>query len=69
MATTTTTLAEQLRRIEVRKLALGLSSASEAAVDALRNKGGQRTPEKRELLRRAEARARQAGQDPVISYY
>jgi len=53
----------------MRKLALGLSPESEAAVDALRNKGGQRTLEKRELLRRAEVRARQAGQDPVISYY
>jgi hypothetical protein len=40
-----------------------------AATEAMRNKGGQRTPAKRELLRRAAARARAAGRKPVIAYF
>ncbi len=35
----------------------------------MRNKGGRRTPEKRELLRRVQERARAAGVEPLKSYY
>jgi len=34
----------------------------------MRNKGGGRTPEKRELLRRTEARAKAAGLKPITSH-
>jgi hypothetical protein len=63
----TITLNDLLSRIDERKRLLGLADTA-ATTEALRNKGGSRTPEKRELLRRAELRARQAGRDPIISY-
>ncbi len=57
-----------LARIEARKAALGIVETPERA-EALRNKGENRTPEKRELLRRCAERARAAGRDPVPAYY
>lgn len=54
--------------IEQRKLSLGLQDTPERT-EMLRNKGGNRTPDKRELLKRAEQRARDAGLEPVKSYY
>ncbi len=61
-------LDDLLRRIDERKRVFGLPDTS-AATEALRNKGANRTPEKRELLRRAELRARAAGRKPIVSYY
>jgi hypothetical protein len=53
----TVRLRDFLARVEARKLALGMTGT---AVDAMRNKGGARSAAKRELLARAEARARKA---------
>ena len=53
---------------ERRKLELGLNDTP-ASIEAMRNKGGQRTDEKHELLRRADARALAAGRNPFPSYY
>lgn len=53
---------------ENRKRSLGLDE-SPAAVDAMRNKGGSRTPAKREMLARIDRRARAAGRTPVPAYY
>jgi hypothetical protein len=47
-------LAERKRLLEV----------EDSAYARARNTGGQRTPEKRELLRRIRRRARQAGAEP-----
>jgi hypothetical protein len=61
-------LKDFLAEVEERKRALGIVDTPES-IEAMRNKGGQRTPEKRELLRRVEERARAAGLEPVKSYY
>lgn len=63
-----TTLRTFLAAVEARKASLGMSDTP-AATEAMRNKGACRTPEKRELLRRVEARAIAAGREPVVSYY
>ncbi len=63
-----TTLHNLIAWADARKAGLGMVDDA-ATTEALRNKGGQRTPEKRELLRRAEARARAAGREPVRAYY
>jgi len=52
-------------RAVARKSALGVTQADE---EAMRNKGGGRTLEKRELLRRTEARAKAAGLKPITSH-
>ena len=57
-----------LADVERRKRALGFDE-SQAAVDALRNKGGRRSPAKRAMLRRTEQRARAAGFKPTRSFY
>jgi hypothetical protein len=57
-----------IEQVEARKLATGLLDTPEAT-EAMRNKGGQRTPAKRELLRRTEERARARGLAPVAAYY
>lgn len=54
--------------IKRRKAELGLTDTAERT-EALRNKGGSRTAEKRYLLRQIEARARAAGLTPVASHY
>ena len=61
-------LQDYLAKIEARKAELGLLDTPERT-DAMRNKGGNRTPEKRELLRRIEERARAAGLEPLRAYY
>ncbi|MGH7119118.1 MAG: hypothetical protein ACREFP_09065 [Acetobacteraceae bacterium] len=61
-------LNDLLTRTEMRKRELGLIETA-STTEAFRNKGGSRTPEKRELLRRAELRARQANRKSVISHY
>jgi hypothetical protein len=55
-----------LARIERRKAERGLTD-TEARTDALRNRGANRTPEKRELLRRA--RERVQGKPTRIAYF
>ena len=62
------TLDQFLADIKARKAALGMIDTP-AEVEAMRNKGGRRTPEKRELLRRVEERARTAGVELPKSYY
>ena len=64
----TVDLTAYLQRVERRKAASGLTDTP-ARVDALCNKGAHRTPEKRELLARAETRARAVGRAPVVAYY
>jgi hypothetical protein len=61
-------LEDLLARIEARKKALGMTDTP-AEVEALRNSGLNRTPEKRELLRRMEQRAIEAGVKPVPAHY
>ncbi len=51
-----------------RKAELGLEDTPERT-EAMRNKGANRTPEKRELMRRVEERARKAGVLVLKSYY
>ena len=65
---TTIDLRTHLVWAEKRKAELGIVE-DEAWVEALRNKGLNRTPEKRELMRRVEERARQAGVPVLKSYY
>jgi hypothetical protein len=56
--------------IDQRKAELGLDLIdSPERTEALRNKGMNRTPEKRELLRRSQERAIAAGVQPVKSYF
>jgi hypothetical protein len=61
-------LDEYLAAIEARRAALAMVDGP-AETDAMRNKGGARTAEKRELLRRAAARAEAAGIEPVRAYF
>jgi len=58
-------LTELTRRAAARKPALGITQADE---ETMRNRGGSRTPEKRELPRRTEARAKAAGLKPITSH-
>ncbi|WP_439596568.1 hypothetical protein [Falsiroseomonas sp.] len=62
------TLAELQTKIEARKAELGLIDTPEYT-EALRNKGGNRTAEKRELLRRIEQRAKAAGRTPPRAHF
>lgn len=56
--------------VRQRKAELGLDLIdSPERTEALRNKGLNRTPEKRELLRRSQDRAIAAGVSPVKSYF
>lgn len=54
--------------LDQRKRELGIADTEEYT-EAMRNKGGNRTPEKRELLRRMAERARAAGKTPIKAYY
>ena len=56
------------QQLNARKAALGMIDTP-AEIESLRNKGASRTPAKRELLRRAEERARVAGVQPVKAYF
>ncbi|MES2301017.1 MAG: hypothetical protein V4521_02915 [Pseudomonadota bacterium] len=53
---------------EQRKRELGLSEDA-ATVEALRNKGGTRTPRKRAMLQRMDQRARKAGRKPIPAHF
>lgn len=59
---------EYLAQVRAKKALLGIRNTAED-VDSLRNKGGNRTESKRELLRRIEIRSLRSGLDPVVSYY
>ncbi|MBV9655817.1 MAG: hypothetical protein JOZ42_14780 [Acetobacteraceae bacterium] len=63
-----TTLSALTAWTEARKAELGMVDDA-ATTEAMRNKGASRTPEKRELLRRADERARAAGRKPVLAYF
>ena len=56
-----------LEDIEARKRELGVDE-NPGAIERLRNRGGGRTPEKRDLLQRAARRARAAGVAAIRSY-
>ncbi len=58
-------LRDFLAEIDARKLALGIVDEPKD-VEAMRNKGANRTEAKRELLRRAAQRATEAGLKPTI---
>jgi hypothetical protein len=60
------TLAALRAQIREKKQALGIT---EADIRAARNAGHRRSPEKRELLARIQARVRAAGQTPVPANY
>lgn len=62
------TLSDLLSRIRARKAELGIVDTAETT-EAMRNRGTRRTREKRALLARSEARAREAGIDPVPGHY
>jgi hypothetical protein len=62
------TLRDFLSDVETRKAKLGMLDTP-AGTEAMRNRGTRRTAKKRELLRRAEERARAAGKAPVPAYY
>ncbi len=64
----TTDLRTFLAGVAQRKAALGIADTEEWT-ESLRNSGANRTDEKRELLRRIEARAKAAGRPGVISRY
>ena len=61
-------LFDYLEAVRARKAALGLADTPES-VEAMRNKGGNRTPAKRALLRRAARRAKAAGKTQVTSCF
>ena len=54
--------------IQRRKAELGIVDTPES-IEAHRNKGLDRTPEKRELLRRTQERAIAAGMTPIKAYF
>ena len=64
----TITLEEHLAGLAQRMRERGIV-ITEEMTESLRNKGLRRTPEKRELLRRIEERARAAGIEPWKAYY
>ncbi|MBC2664228.1 hypothetical protein H7F51_01710 [Novosphingobium flavum] len=53
---------------EQRKRNLGILD-DPAATEALRNKGGARTPRKRAMLERMKQRARAVGRKPITAHY
>ena len=64
----TISLATLQQQVSARKALLGMLDTP-AEIEALRNKGATRTPEKRELLRRTKGRARAAHRQPVAAYF
>ncbi len=64
----TISLATLQQQVNARKTALGMLDTP-AEVEVMRNKGANRTPEKRELLRCVENRARAAGVQPVVAHF
>ncbi len=64
----TISMADFTAQIEARKREIGMVDDA-ATTEAMRNKGGNRTPKKRALLSRIEGRAIAAGRKPLRSYY
>lgn len=62
-------LSEFIRQVEARKVELRASDVRLPPDDELRNSGRDRTPEKRELLRRCDERAIAAGKKPIRQNY
>lgn len=58
-----------LRQVAARKAMLRAAGVEVPDDAALRNSGRRRTPEKRELLRRADQRAAEAGLAPIRQDY
>jgi len=56
------------QQVMARKVMLNMLDTP-AEVEAMRNKGANRTQAKRELLRRVEKRARAAGLEPILAYF
>lgn len=65
---TTISMAKLRDHVETKKREIGWVD-DDASTDALRNKGGNRSPEKRAFLARIDARAIAAGKKPTRSYY
>lgn len=65
--TETRRLSDYLAAVRARKAALGLDD--NALVEKMRNPGDRRTADKRKLLDAIEARAREAGVEPIKSNY
>jgi hypothetical protein len=61
------TFDELQQTIIKRKKELGILE-TEAMIESLRNKGENRTPEKRFALKQAEERAKMAGKPPIKAY-
>lgn len=64
----TVSLAILRQQATARKAELGMRETS-VEIEAMRNKGANRTPEKRELLRRADQRAKLAGVQVVAAHF
>lgn len=64
----TISMADFTAQIEARKREIGMVDDA-STTEAMRNKGANRTPQKRVLLARIEERAIAAGRKPVRSYY
>ncbi len=62
------TLSDLLSGIRDRKALLGIVDTPERT-EAMRNKGCNRTPKKRVMLARVDARARDAGVEPLKAYF
>ncbi len=62
-------LYEYIRQVEARKVELRASGVRLPPDDEMRNSGRNRTPEKRELLRRCDERAIAAGKKPIRQNY
>jgi hypothetical protein len=65
---TTISMAKLRDHVEAKKREIGWVD-DDTSTDALRNKGGNRTSEKRAALARIDARAIAAGKNPTRSYY
>ncbi len=61
-------LDDLLTGVEARKRELGIIDTP-ASIEAMRNKGTDRTPQKRVALAAAEKRARLAGRTPIPAYF
>ena len=61
-------LDDLLKGVRAKKIELGIIDTP-ASIEALRNKGGDRTPEKRAMLAAAEKRARAAGRKPIQAHF
>ena len=61
-------LDDLLNGVRAKKRELGIVDTP-ASITAMRNKGSDRTPEKRAILAAAETRARAAGRSPIPAHF